>query len=259
MSTAIREFVHGVSLYLRGFRMWARSPGLMALGAVPALVVGLVFLGMLVGALFWAPGVAAWLTPFAEAWEPAVRDATRVVVAIALVAAVVAVGVMTFAGVTLAVAAPFVERISQLTERRLGGVREPVEEPFWRAVRRGVGDGLTLIGIGVLTGALVFLLGLIPVVGGVLGWVTGALVGGRALAVDLTGTAGDARGIPLRERRRLLGRRRALSLGFGVCAYLTFLVPGGAVIGTPAVAVGGTLLLRELVGEPTSERDAPRP
>lgn len=243
--------MRGVGLFFRGFTMWARNPGIMLLGAVPALIVGLVFLGLLIGMLFWAPGLATWATPFAEAWDPAWREPVRALVAVAIFTGVVAVGVMTFAGVTLAVAAPFIERISQLTERSLGGIREPVDEPFWRSVRRGVRDAAVLIGTGLFTGLLVFVIGLIPVVGGVLGWIVGALVGGRALAVDLTGTPGDARGISLRDRQRLIAKRRALSLGFGACVYLAFLIPGGAVLGTPVAAVGGTLLLRELVGEPT--------
>lgn len=249
--SVIREFFRGAGLFLRGFGMWARNPGMMLLGAIPGLIVGLLFLGLLIGMVFWAPSIAGWVTPFADGWEPRWRDALRVLVTVAIFAGALAVGVLTFAGVTLAVASPFIERISQRTERELGGIPSPVDEPFWRSVRRGVRDAAVLIGTGIVTGALVFLIGLIPVVGGVLGWATGALVGGRALAIELTGTPGDARGIALRERQRLVASRRALSLGFGACVYLAFLVPGGAVLATPASAVGGTLLLRELVGEPT--------
>lgn len=229
----------------------------MLTGAIPALLVGLAFLGLLVGMVFWAPSLATWVTPFAEGWDPVWRESTRILVAVAFFAGAVALGVLTFAGVTLAIAAPFTERISKLTEARLGGIARPVEEPFWRSLRRGVRDGLVLVGTGIVTGLLVFLIGLVPVIGAAVGWTTGALIGGRALARDLTGTPGDARGISLAQRQKLLASRRALSLGFGVCAYLTFLIPGGAVLGTPAATAGGTLLLRELLGEPTRPGQLP--
>lgn len=98
---------------------------------------------------------------------------------------------------------------------------------------------------------MLVLLGFVPVVGQVVGLIVGALVGGRALALELTGFAGDARGLSLAERRRLLGEHRAVSLGFGVAVYLAFLIPGGAVVATPAATAGATLLLRALRGEPT--------
>ena len=253
----LREFFLGVSLFFRGFSLWAADPGLMVLGAIPALIVGLVLVAWIVGLAVVAPALAEWLTPFAEGWDGPWTAVLRIALTIAIVAAGVFLGVMTYAAVTLTVSEPFRERISQLTERRFGGIAAPVETPFWRGVARGIGDGLKLFATGLVTSLLVFVIGLIPVVGGVLGWTTGAFVGGRALAIELTGTPGDARGIPLVERQRLLARRRAVALGFGVCCYLMFLIPGGAVIGTPAATAGGTLLLRELLGEPTREADAP--
>lgn len=256
MFSVIGEFFRGVGLFFRGFTTWATSPGLMALGAIPALIVGLVFLGALVGVMAWAPGAVEWATPFAGQWDEGWRVTLRVALSIALIAGTVALGVMTFAAITLTVAAPFIDRISELTERRLGGIENRIDETVWTSIKRGVRDGLVLIGTGIVTGLIVTVVGLIPIIGGVLGWTTGAFVGGRALAIELTGTPGDARGITLRERQRMLGERRPLALGFGVCAYLMFLVPGGAVVGTPAAAVGGTLLLRELVGEPTRAADS---
>lgn len=248
----VREFLLGIGLFFRGFGTWFRNPRLMLLGAIPGFVVGLFFLAGVITLAIMSGSIAAWATPFAQEWDPFWRDALRVVVAVALVAASVAVAVLTFAAVTLAVAAPFTDRISRETDRRLGGAPEPVDEPVLRAVRRGIFDGLVLIGTGLLTGVIVFLVGLIPLVGGPIGWMLGGLLGGRALAIELTGTPGDARGIPLADRQRMLAERRALALGFGVCAYVMFLIPGGAVVGTPAATAGGTLLMRELMGQPTT-------
>ncbi|NLT25798.1 MAG: EI24 domain-containing protein [Microbacteriaceae bacterium] len=246
----VREFFAGVGVFFRGVRMWASRPGLMALGAVPALIVSVAYVLAIVALGANAGAIAEWATPFADGWPEAGQQLLRLLVAVAVVAAAVAAGVLTFAAVTLAVAAPFMERISRAVDVELGGAPAPIDEPVLRAVGRGIGDALKLIGIALLTAILVFVVGLVPVLGSVLGWTTGAVLGGRALSIDLTGAPAEARGIRLAQRERLLARNRARALGFGMMTYLAFLVPGGAVVGTPAAAVGGTLLLRELIGQP---------
>jgi CysZ protein len=159
--------------------------------------------------------------------------------------------VLTFAAVTLAVGDPFYERISRAVDRRLGTAGEPVDLGLWGSVRKGVRDAAVLVGMAIGTAAVVFVVGLIPLVGTVLGLTLGAILGGRALARELTGYAGDARGMTLAERRALLRANSWRTMGFGIVAYLLLLVPGVAVIATPVAIVGATLLVRDLRGEPT--------
>ena len=117
-------------------------------------------------------------------------------------------------------------------------------------------DAVVLIGMAIGTALVVFLVGLLPLVGTVLGLAVGAVLGGRALARELTGIAGDARGMSLADRRALLRSKPWRTLGFGIVAYLLLLVPGLAVIATPVAIVGATLLVRDLRGEPTTEAAA---
>lgn len=250
--TRVRHLLHGVAICFSGFRMWSARPGVMLLGAIPPLVVGICLVAAVVAFAFAAPGIAAWLTPFADGWAEPWPGIVRTAAGIALVAGFCVLGVLMFASLTLLIGQPFYERIWRATEQRLGGVPGEVELPLGRAIRRALGDAVKLGGIALLAAVIVFVLGLIPVVGGVLGVVAGAMLGGRALATELTGAPADARGLSLAERRALLQTRADVALGFGIAVYLLFLVPGGAVLGTPAATVGGTLLLRELRGEPTA-------
>ncbi len=66
----------------------------------------------------------------------------------------------------------------------------------------------------------------------------GAFVSGWFLTVETTGLAFDGRGLRLRERRRMLRSRRAMTLGFGIASYLVFLIPAGAALAMPAVVAG---------------------
>lgn len=252
MRHRISELFAGAGLFLRGFGTWARSPGLMAVGAVPALIVGAIMLTLIIVVSLQVGGWAAALTPFADGWAPFWSDTLRLALALGILVGAVVLCVLTFAAITLAVGEPFYERISRSVEQRLGGIAAPVELGFWVSLRRGVRDALVLIAMAIGTAIAVFLVGLIPLVGSVLGIVVGGVLGGTALARELTGIPGDARGMTLAERRALLRTHRWRSLGFGIVAYLLLLIPGVAVIAMPVAIVGATLLLRDLRGEPTT-------
>ena len=92
------------------------------------------------------------------------------------------------------------------------------------------------------------LIGLIPFVGGVLGFVTGVLLTGWLLADELTSRALSARGLDRRARRELLRTNRARALGFGVPTQLCFLVPLGAVAVMPAAVAGSALWAHAALG-----------
>jgi len=94
---------------------------------------------------------------------------------------------------------------------------------------------------------LAALVGLIPVVGGVVSTLFAVAFTGWLIADELASRALTARGIDRRGRRRLLRRRRARVLGFGVATQLCFLVPLGAVATMPAAVAGATLLARSLL------------
>ncbi|WP_306231949.1 EI24 domain-containing protein [Agrococcus beijingensis] len=255
MRQRVSDLLAGAGIFLRGFGTWAKDPGLMALGAVPALIVGSIMLAAVVLLGFQVGGWAEALTPFADGWDEQWSGLLRLALGLGMLVGVVVLCVLTFAAVTLAVGDPFYERISRAVDRRLGTAGEPVDLGLWASIRKGVRDTAVLVGMAIGTAAVVFVVGLIPLVGTVLGLTLGAILGGQALARELTGYAGDARGMTLVERRALLRTNTWRSMGFGVVAYLLLLIPGVAVIATPVAIVGATLLVRDLRGEPTHAAD----
>ncbi|MFJ6652964.1 EI24 domain-containing protein [Microbacterium sp. NPDC091313] len=232
-------FRQGVADLARGFAFWRRRPGVMALGLVPALVVAAVFGAALVWLATSLPAIATGLTPFADDWPAGWTVLVRVGVALATFAAAVALAAVTFTAVTLVVGEPFYDRIWRAVEADAGGVPDG-ETGMWRAVRDAIGLFTRGVGVAILT----WLVGLVPVVGGIAGAVVGLLLTGRLLADELSSRAFAARGIDGRERRRLLRSIRGRALGFGVGTQLCFLVPLGAVVVMPAAVAGSTLLAR---------------
>ncbi len=243
--------MRGPSYLLRGLGMWRRRPGLMLLGMLPALLVLAAVLAALVGLLLHVGDLVAWATPFADDWAETLRGLLRVGLAVLVVLGFVVVSSLTFTAVTLTVGDPFYERIWAETERMLGGEVPDQGPGFWKSAK----DGAALAGTGLLLGAGVFVLGLLPVVGTVVGLVLGVAVSGRLLAAELVSRALETRGMDRVARAEVLRRDRGAVLGFGVATQLCFLVPLGAVVVMPAAVVGATMLARDLLERPVA-RDA---
>jgi len=240
----LRDFGLGLRLLGRGFGIVFRTPRLLLLGAIPALITSFLLLGGLL-LLGWHLGdITAWLTPFAAEWAEGLRTTVRVLVGLVVFGAAILIGVVTFTTLTLLIGGPFYEHIAETVENGLG---HPVPEgPSWlRSLVLGLRDSVWLILLSVLTGIPLFLAGFIPVVGQTVVPVLGVCVGGWLLALELVGVPFQRRGMRLGDRHDALRRRRALTLGLGVPAYLLCAIPFAAVVVMPAAVAGGTLLAHE--------------
>ncbi|MER7447743.1 EI24 domain-containing protein [Microbacterium sp. NPDC097977] len=239
----IREFAEGVRLLLRGFGTWRRRPGLMALGLVPGVIAAIVLLAGLVPLALSLPVVSDALTPFADGWAPEWRTVLRLAVGVVVFAAALALASAVFSALALAIGDPFYQRIWHAVEIDLGDPPPADGGGFWTAV----GEGIRLVLLGILIAILVLLLGLVPLLGGFLGPVSGVVLSGRMLARELTGRAFDARDLSPADRAALFRGSRARVLGFGVATQLCFLIPGGAVAVMPAAVAGATTLARTML------------
>jgi CysZ protein len=240
----MQEFLDGARLLGRGWGMWRRRPGTMARGLIPAALVGILVLVAIATLVLNLGSIGDWLTPFADDWDPALEQAAELAAqAVVLVAAVVLV-VITFTALTLTIGEPFYDRIWRAVEQESTGTVPDGSTGFWR----GAVDGVSLVARGLVAAVLAGAIGLVPLVGTVLGWVTGVLLTGWVLAHELSSRALVARGISRQERNALLRGHRARALGFGVATQLCFLVPGGAVATMPAAVAGSTLLAQSLLG-----------
>lgn len=239
-ASAARRCAAGAGLLLRGFGLWRTRPALMLLGMLPPLIVFSGGVALLVAAAFGLGPLVTWATPFADSWDPTWSALLRGALGALIFVGLVAIGVLAFTGLTLAIGDPFYERIWRETEVLLGDAPAGEGLGFGRALR----DALVLVVAGIGVGALVFVIGLIPVVGGIAGAVIGTVLSGRVLAAELVTRPLEARGIGRRESRELLRGSRAEQLGFGVATQLLFLVPLGAIVTMPAAVSGATLLAR---------------
>jgi CysZ protein len=246
MDTA-RRFFAGAALLGRGLGMILHRPGLLALGLVPAVITGILFLAAFGTLLYFIADVAGAATWFADDWSPGWRGAARFVAAVGILGVTGLIGVVLFTTVTLLVGDPFYEKISEEIDEQSGGVPGAVTPSFWRALRRNLADSVRLLLLSILVGIPLFAAGFIPAVGQTVVPVIGGVVGGWLLAIELVGIPFARRGLRLADRRRVLGTHRALALGFGVAVFACFLIPFGAILIMPAAVAGATLLTRRVL------------
>jgi CysZ protein len=246
----VSDFFTGVSFLLRGLGMYARSPFLMLLGLIPAIITFALLVVAMVVMFYLSDDIALAMTPFLDGWSQSLRTGARTVVAAAVLLVWIVISLLLFTALTLTVGQPFYEAISKKVEDRLGGVPGEVNVSFWKTLPRSLWDNVRLITVTLMIAILVFLVGLIPVAGTITAAILGALLGGWALAVEISSVPFERRGLKLRHRRQWLKSRRGMALGFGVATFVCFLIPLGAILVMPAAVAGMTLLSRRLFGQP---------
>jgi CysZ protein len=242
----VRDFVTGVRLFGRGLGILLRSPRLLVIGALPALLTTLLLLGAVVALGYWIDDLSALVTPFADGWAAGWREAVRFAVGVALFAGALVVGVLGFSALTLAVGAPFYEHIAEKVADSLGA--DATAEPSWgRLFWWGLRDGVVLVARSLLFAIPLLLLGFVPVLGQTVVPVLLALVTAWFLALELVAVPFYRRGMDLRQRQDLLRRRRALAIGLGLPASLLCAIPFAAIIVMPVAFVGGVLVAHEVL------------
>jgi CysZ protein len=235
----------GVRLFWRGFGILLRSPRLLLLGVLPAVLTTLLLTGGVVALVYWVDDLAVLVTPFADGWADGVRTAVRLAAGVALFAAALVVGLISFSALTLAVGAPLYEHIAEKVEDDLGGAPSDAELPWWRLLGWGIRDGLLLVLRSLMFTIPLVIAGFVPVIGQTVVPVLLALVTAWFLALELVAVSFYRRGMDLRQRRALMARRRALALGLGLPASLLCAIPLAAIIVMPVAFVGGVLVAHE--------------
>jgi CysZ protein len=246
----VTDLLAGVGYFARGIGWVARRPGQWLFGLVPALIVLVAYLVALGFLGAYDADLARALSPFADHWSSGLRDAVRALIGILLFGAAIMVAIVTFAGVVLAVGAPFYESIAGRVEESAGGLPPEAHISLWRQVVRGVSDAAVIGLMAALFAVLFFALGFVPAVGQTVVPVLAACVSGYFLTFEMTSIAFERRGVRRPQRFALLRRNRALSVGFGVAVFVVFLIPLGAVLAMPGAVAGGTLLARERLIDP---------
>ena len=244
----VTDFFRGVRLYWRGVKTWASDPALMTLGLIPGLITAWLFVAAFVAMVMWLDPLSNWISTLFVG-DGGAHGLVQVAAALGIVGATLLVVIYGFVAITTVVGQPFFERLSHRIDDRLGPVANGPEWPWWRNAARGAAEGLRLSLVTVPLSLSLLLLGFIPLVGTAIAWTLGALIGGWFVSLEFAAIPFERRGLRLRDRRRILARRRAQTVGFGAMAFVMSAFPPVAVLMMPSAVAGGTLLARAALDE----------
>jgi uncharacterized protein involved in cysteine biosynthesis len=231
--SALRRLATGARYVPTGLFFLVRHPRLWPLAALPSILVAVcLVLGLAGGAAIANDAAARVIPPELSGWFAA---ALRSLVALGVVMSTLLVGI----ALALLLTAPILDRLSCRVERTVTGV----VASSGRGWRWEMAQSLLGALYFVLISPGIFLLGLIPLVGPLIGGVWGA----HALAMDQTDGPLARRGLDFKSRRAWHRRWRAESLGFGMTGLFPVLFfPFNLVLAplvTPSLAAGATLLV----------------
>jgi len=244
----VGDFVTGLRYFGQGLGLLARRPRLLLTGMLPALLTTVMLVGGLVALIANIARLATLVTPFADGWTTDEQVAARVVAGIALVSAAAVLGLVGFTALTLAVGGPFYEHIAEQIEDDLGVTDGHLEGSWWKQFLAGLRDGVALLLRSLLFTVPLFLAGFLPVVGQSVVPVLVALVTGWFVALEVVSVPFYRRGIGLRDRARMLRRRRMLAVGLGLPAALLCMIPLLAIVVMPVAFAGGVLVALDVLG-----------
>ena len=230
-----------------------RRRRIFLLGALPPLITSVIFLALLITLIGNLRRLIPVIAGFSDGWAGWLQVIMEVAIGIGLVGGSILIMVLVFTAVTLAIGAPAYEKIAELVDREFGELDEQPGESVPGAIRRGIGQTLTMLLLSIL-GAIIFaLLGFVPIIGQVAAPVLSAIFGSWLLGIELLGPAFERRGVTrLADRRAAMGEHRMLVLGFAVPTFLLMAIPFLSVLVFPAATAGATLLARRLRGEPVT-------
>ncbi|WP_371500650.1 EI24 domain-containing protein [Kitasatospora sp. NBC_00374] len=242
----MRDFAAGVGYLFKGQRWVVRHGRWWGFGMIPALITLVGYVAALTALVVWSGDLADWATPFADHWASPWQGLLRGLVVAVVVAASGLLSLVTFTAATLLVGQPFYESLCEKVDESEGGAPPAPEVSLWRELLVSARDSVQVLLRVVGFGVLLFAAGFVPLVGQTVVPVLGVCVSGYYLTAELSAVALQRRGIPQRERLRLLRGRMPLTLGFGVGVTLLFLVPFVTVLAMPGAVAGATLLGRDL-------------
>ncbi len=236
------DFLQGLALLGRAWRLIFRTPRLLGLSALCAVVTLVALGGILVLLWLYAPELlgALWSRP--EAWY---GRALWYLVLVLMALVLLVVGVNVVVPVALA---PLQDPLSEITEELCGDYVSPPFRAgtFLRGLATSVGHTLARVLLLLLGLALLFPLNLVPAVGNLAWTVLGSLwsmfwLAGEHLASPMTRQL-----YAFAEVVQAMRRRWLLCLGFGAGTWLLLWVPLINTFFLPVAVVAGTLLYRGL-------------
>lgn len=189
-----------------------------------------------------------WAKPMGEAWYDSLLRGLWHALHVLLLLLMLLVDVLAFALLGTVIAGPFLDVLSERTERILGipmrgngGVRAAV-----RSVSFALSDLVLILAFYVAVMLPLLLINIIPLVGSVVYAVLSTGFAMLMLALEFSSMPLNRRLVPFSAKWRTIWANKWLALGFGAAVFGVLFVPVLNMVLIPLAGVGGTLFFAEL-------------
>lgn len=242
----MKRLALGFSYAFRGLSYLSKNSKLWSLSALPALLNAALFVLGTWAYVHYFPDLLHRIMERPEIWYLWIVYVLIILMLIIVYALVV---IFSFTAVGCALAAPFLDLLSEKVEKLEGRI-EPSQG--WGQIlhdaARGMLTSLVIFALFLVTQMALLLLWLIPVAGKVIYLVLSPLCGSFFLAFQFFDLPLNRRRLSPREKIKYLLRHKSEAVGFGLAVYITTLIPLLNFFLLPAATTGATLLIRQMEG-----------
>ncbi|MEM9020118.1 MAG: EI24 domain-containing protein [Planctomycetota bacterium] len=241
MSRGLRVPLQGFAFLREHPALW---PYLLPAGLVNVLITGVALAVLIAAAVLLIDGV---VPQFGEGWW---QTTLMVLTVVGIAALVIGATVVCWLLLQNIIAGHLLSKLAERVERELGIDEGQITSvPFVWQVR----DGALDTGLVLAIHSVAFVVGLVPVIGTVVGFVAAFGADALVMGFDMMGHPMKLRGKTFTQRRAFVREHLPETMGIGVVTLPLGLVPvvGGFVAAFSLV--GTVLLYRELAGEVSPE------
>lgn len=244
----MEQLATGMGDVQRGFAVLRAHPALWKYVVAPAVVTLVVLGGLVFGAMHIIDPAVAWTAAHVPSWAAGiVGSLLRVALTIALGAGALII----FVPIAGAIAGPFNEMLSEHVEQALTG-RPSAPFAFGAFVTElviGIGHSLRRLLASLAGLVVVFVVGLVPVVGAIAAFALAAWLTATGIAYDCYDAVLARRSMAYRDKLQFLARHRARSLGLGGSIAVMLLIPVVNLVALGMGAAGATVAVLALEGK----------
>lgn len=241
----MHELVRGVRDVGRGLDVLRAHPALWKWLIAPAVITLVLLVALVAGVVHLVDPLVGWVVGQLPSWLASVAGP---LLTLLIVVALSFCALILFVSVAGAVAGPFNELLSEHLEATLTGrPAAPFSFPvFARDAVLGVLHSLRRLAASLVGLAIVFVVGLVPVIGTIAAVLIGGWLSARSAAYDSYDAVLARRSLAYRDKLAYLARHRSRTFGLGLAVAGLLLVPGINLIALGLGAAGATVAVHAI-------------
>ncbi len=241
----MKIFFYGFTYPFKCIHLFFRYPKLIAISIIPIFVNIAIYWTAFFLTYSKIAGYSGSITgaehPDAGFWSELLQLLFLVVTALMLL--IICYFIFVIAGSIIT--APFNENLSLIIEEKTTGMKSDYNPGFIKDISNSMGAELKKISFYIAILFVIFLLGVIPIIGSILSVVLGTVFSFFYNALDFIDYPMTRRYYTLRQKIKIVYSKFPLSMGFGCTAFLLMFLPVINVFLKPICVAGGTALFFE--------------